>query len=139
MRTFLITAALAAMTTLPVHAESHQPAEGAGQADAATGAPVGGETPSAEDGPVTAEMLDGLRVIDGDGDRVGEISQILLTEDGRVDRVVVDVGGFLGLGERPVALPFADLELVGEDASAPREVRVSHTRDALEAMERWSE
>ncbi|MFD0978187.1 PRC-barrel domain-containing protein [Tropicimonas aquimaris] len=92
-----------------------------------------------DDGPLTAEKLDGMRVIGGDGERVGEISQILLTDDGRINRVVVDVGGFLGIGEKPVALPFSDLELVGSDTMDVQEVRVGYTEDELNGMERWSE
>jgi hypothetical protein len=39
--------------------------------------------------------------------KIGEISDVLLGKDGKVDAFIVSVGGFLGLGEKDVAVPFS--------------------------------
>jgi hypothetical protein len=38
------------------------------------------------------------------------VNDVVLSKDGKIDAVVLDVGGFLGIGEKPVALAFDDLE-----------------------------
>lgn len=51
----------------------------------------------------------GLGVIGLDHTRVGDIQDLVIDRDGRVQAVVIGVGGLLGLGEKSVAVPFADL------------------------------
>ncbi len=60
---------------------------------------------------LTSEELTGARVYDADGEWIGEVSQLILTDDGRIDAAIVDVGGFLGLGEKPVELSMDDLTI----------------------------
>ncbi|WP_204350114.1 PRC-barrel domain-containing protein, partial [Serratia marcescens] len=42
-------------------------------------------------------------------DNVGDVDNIVLSNDGRVQQVVVGVGGFLGIGEKAVAVDWADI------------------------------
>ena len=58
-------------------------------------------------------QLVGKAIYGAQGERVGEISDVLV-KDGNASAVVVDVGGFLGMGERTVAIPLDNLQ-VGED------------------------
>lgn len=46
---------------------------------------------------------------------VGAISDIILTQDGAVRGVLIDVGGFLGLGARSVMIDIDDLYFVADD------------------------
>lgn len=62
-----------------------------------------------EPGALRASKLVGIKVIGMDHVRVGEIEDVLLTEDGRVRAVVIGVGGFLGIGQKSVAVPFDKL------------------------------
>ena len=55
----------------------------------------------------------GAKVESASGDNIGEISEVILKQDGSVNGVVVDVGGFLGVGERPVLLNWKDLQFTG--------------------------
>lgn len=43
---------------------------------------------------------------DDQAERIGEVGNVILSPEGNVEAVVVDVGGFLGIGEKPVALDF---------------------------------
>jgi sporulation protein YlmC with PRC-barrel domain len=38
--------------------------------------------------------------------KIGEISDVLVNNDGKIDGFIVSVGGFLGIGEKNVAVPF---------------------------------
>ncbi len=68
--------------------------------------PAAGFLTRPEPGFVRASKLVGVKVIGMDHVRVGEIEDVLLTEDGRVRAVVIGVGGFLGIGQKSVAVPF---------------------------------
>lgn len=58
-----------------------------------------------------ASDLRGTRVYGANDENVGEIDDIVLTTDGKIAAAVVGVGGFLGLGEKNVAIPFSELEI----------------------------
>ncbi len=114
---------------------------------------VGAASPAAGGGPVPATMSarpDGLQPADlsgmssdtligatvhgADDQTLGEISQILLFKDGgtgSVDAIVIDVGGFLGIGEKPVAVAFKDLQVM-TDADGGYAIYSKLTRDQLD-------
>jgi len=50
--------------------------------------------------------------VSGDWDEVGEVSDVLVAKDGQVHSVIIDAGGYLGLGERRVQLPVKSLQFV---------------------------
>lgn len=57
-------------------------------------------------GEMRASKLIGTRVNNEAGERIGEINEVVLSKDGKVAAVVIGVGGFLGIGERKVAVKF---------------------------------
>jgi len=61
-----------------------------------------------------ASKLDGLDVYNNNNEKIGDISEMLLDESGKVQAVVVGVGGFLGMGEHDVAIPFDQVKFVNE-------------------------
>jgi len=56
----------------------------------------------------------GTEVKNPDGTSIGEISEVILKTDGSINGLVVDVGGFLGIGEHPVLLSWDDLRFTSE-------------------------
>lgn len=54
--------------------------------------------------------LDGKSVEDANGESIGDISDVLVNEEGEVIAVLVGVGGFLGIGEKDVAVSMSALE-----------------------------
>lgn len=56
-----------------------------------------------------ASKLAGVDVLGPDGKKVGDVSDVLIDHDGRAVAVVIGVGGFLGLGQKDVAVPFASV------------------------------
>ena len=61
-----------------------------------------------------------------------EISPIAVTA------AVVDVGGFLGIGEKAVALPMSSLDVLQQEGGDDLRIYVSQTEEELEAMEAYS-
>jgi sporulation protein YlmC with PRC-barrel domain len=57
------------------------------------------------------------RVYNTAGQSVGDVKDILITRDGKVVAIVIGVGGFLGLGEKNVAVSFDLLQKNGNIAS----------------------
>ena len=46
-------------------------------------------------------------VYDPSDAKIGEISDVLVGKDGKVEAFIVSVGGFLGIGNKDVAVPFS--------------------------------
>lgn len=63
-----------------------------------------------QNGAWRASDLEGKAVVDAKGDNIGDISDVLVNERGEVIAVLVGVGGFLGIGEKDVAVAMSALE-----------------------------
>lgn len=64
-------------------------------------------------------------------ERVGDISDLILDSDGKIERAVIGVGGFLGIGEKLVAVSFSDLTIHRESDGSGR-VTMNTTKEALQ-------
>lgn len=53
-----------------------------------------------------ASKLVGVNIYGPDHKKVGDISDVLTGKDGKIGYVVIGVGGFLGIGQKDVAIPF---------------------------------
>ncbi len=85
-------------------------------------------------GDFRASQLVGVTVVNNAGETIGEINELLLAREGNVDGVVVDVGGFLGMGERPVLISWNDIRLTDKDADDKLEATTRMTREQLDAL-----
>jgi putative membrane protein len=68
----------------------------------------------------TAEALIGRTVENANGDNLGEINNVIINEKGDVVAVVIGVGGFLGIGEKNVGVPFDKLDFKTAEAMKDR-------------------
>ena len=59
---------------------------------------------------VRASKVMGSTVYDLQNRSIGKVSDIVLNKDGKVDAVVLDVGSFLGMGGKYVAMPLDDIK-----------------------------
>ena len=48
-------------------------------------------------------------VYDPSDNKIGDIDDVLIDKAGNVSAMIVSVGGFLGMGEKDVAIPFSDV------------------------------
>jgi sporulation protein YlmC with PRC-barrel domain len=81
-------------------------------------------------GGFAADDLIGANVVDQEGNSVGEVSDLVVGSDQRVQHVIVDVGGFLGLGQKPVAIQLDQLRKSDESSS----LMVTMSKDQIEDM-----
>ena len=83
-----------------------------------------------------ASKLIGTAVRNDANESIGSINEVVLGKDGKVAAVVIGVGGFLGMGEREVAVSFDSLH-IAQDANNRTVVSLSATKDSLKAAPEW--
>ncbi|MCO6389788.1 PRC-barrel domain containing protein [Aliihoeflea aestuarii] len=140
IRTLLATTAIAALLTTGAMAQTTAPAEqdpaAAPMTDTAPAEAVETPGPEAIEGHLATNII-GETVYNGVGDdaeNIGTINDIVLDTEGRADLIVVGVGGFLGLGQKDVALEYAEIEWAQRDDGSVWLV-VPTTREQLEQQE----
>jgi sporulation protein YlmC with PRC-barrel domain len=87
---------------------------------------------------VSADNLLGTTVYSVDDENVGSVADVLISEDGMIDAVVLDIGGFLGMGTKPVAIAFEDL-LLRRDENNTLYVYTGFSRAQLEGAPDYDE
>ena len=81
---------------------------------------------------LTADELTGTQVYGTNDEHIGGISDLALNEDGSIDALIIDFGGFLGIGTKPVAVAFENLEFLA-DPNNNRSLVLPITREQMEA------
>lgn len=87
-------------------------------------------------GHIRAEHLREADIYTEDNKKVGDIDDILLDRQGRIVAVVVGVGGFLGIGEKNVAIPFEALRMQDENVATAGAGMPRATGEATTTRER---
>src|ERR1700730_12749377 len=70
-------------------------------------------------------------VYDPSDAKIGEISDVLVGKDGKVEAFIISVGGFLGMGEKDVAVPFNAIRATEKNGSWY--LTMNATKDSLKA------
>ena len=68
-------------------------------------------------------------VYDPKDNKIGDVKDLILEKDGKVNAAIIGVGGFLGAGEKDVAVPFDQLQL--KDKNGKRYLVMKANKDAL--------
>jgi len=68
-----------------------------------------------------ATKLTGVNVYNNNNEKIGDVNELIVGRDGKVEAVVIGVGGFLGMGEHLAAVPFDKVKWL----DTPREGTVS--------------
>jgi len=118
LTTALMTGAIAQTNTTPAP-DTSSPAMNAtaGSGAAATSGSTQFITQQ-EQGQYRASKFVGLAIYGPDNQRIGDVNEILIDGSGNAKAVVLGVGGFLGIGEKSVAVPFSAVEWVNERPAA---------------------
>ncbi len=77
-----------------------------------------------------ARVFLGAKVQNSAGETVGDINDLMFDPAGRISTVVLGVGGFLGMGEKDVAVPYGALTFKA-DKDGARVIVVALSKDAL--------
>ncbi|MER2534973.1 MAG: PRC-barrel domain-containing protein [Rhizobiaceae bacterium] len=87
---------------------------------------------------MTAEELVGSTVYGASDANVGKVGDVLLTQDGKIDAYIIDVGGFLGIGAKKVAIGADNLSFM-TDADGNKYLYTTFTKEQLEAQPTYDE
>jgi sporulation protein YlmC with PRC-barrel domain len=80
---------------------------------------------------ISTDTLVGERVYGTNDEDVGEIGNLILTDSGEVEHAIIDVGGFLGIGEKEIAVSFEELQVLNDENGNVR-VYINATEEELE-------
>ncbi|MBY0227459.1 MAG: PRC-barrel domain-containing protein [Hyphomicrobium sp.] len=83
-----------------------------------------------------ASEIIGTTVRNNAGESIGDVNELILANDGKVRAVVIGVGGFLGMGERDVAVAFDSLKIT-RDEDNDEVITIDTTKDALSNAPKW--
>lgn len=100
----------------------------------AAGSQVASTTPQAAGSTTTASALLHMNVINAHGDTLGDVEHVLTQASDKKSYVVIGHGGFLGLGEKQVALPL-DSMFVRDGKLVMRGM----SDDQIKAMPSWTQ
>jgi sporulation protein YlmC with PRC-barrel domain len=76
--------------------------------------PAATTTTTSAAGDWRASKMAGLKVYNEANENIGSINDLLMDKSGAVKIAVIGVGGFLGMGEHLVAVPYEKLKFVNE-------------------------
>ena len=77
-------------------------------------APAATTTTTSASGQWRASKMSGLKVYNDANENIGSINDLLMDKNGDIKIAVIGVGGFLGMGEHLVAVPYEKLKFVNE-------------------------
>lgn len=80
------------------------------------------------------DRLVGKAVRNPEGDKIGDIEAVYVTPSGQIDTVIIGVGGFLGMGERDVAVKWSNLKVTDNGDK----ITAAMTKDSLKALPEYT-
>src|SRR3954454_7505573 len=118
-------AGLAGSALLASVAFAQNPTSSANTDQATTAAPAAASDTSSFKGNWRSSKLVGLNVYNDSNESLGSINDLLTDKSGNIKAVVIGVGGFLGVGEHLVAIPWDKIKFVDQPvgysgAAAPK-------------------
>jgi sporulation protein YlmC with PRC-barrel domain len=126
MKTFAIVAASLALLASPALAESNKD-------HATTGnAPADAKFSTVSKDEMFSSKLKGLNVSNQKDENVGEITDLAI-KNHQVDALILSVGGFLGMGERYVAVSPSSVNVRYDSKADKWLATMNTTKDALKA------
>ncbi|PSJ59356.1 PRC-barrel domain-containing protein [Pseudaminobacter soli (ex Li et al. 2025)] len=84
-------------------------------------------------GEIRSAELTGTTVYGSEDANVGKIGDVVLSGDGKVDAVIIDVGGFLGIGSKEVAVGMDNLAFM-VDKGGKKYLYTNFTKDQLKSQ-----
>jgi hypothetical protein len=93
-------------------------------------APAPSDDPTRPPAPEEALPVLGRKVFSATDEELGRVVNVLVDRDGRARAVVIDFGGFLGVGNRKVAVDWT--EMVFRPGQPERGIVVKLSREAIQ-------
>jgi sporulation protein YlmC with PRC-barrel domain len=83
---------------------------------------------------VSTEMLVGKTVYAVNDEEVGTVADLIVDDAGAITNVIIDFGGFLGMGVSQVSVGFDELTILSNDGNADVRVYVAATKEQIQAL-----
>lgn len=83
---------------------------------------------------LTTEDLTGARLYGARDEDIGEIDQLIVDDSGKLQQAVLDIGGFLGLGEHRIAVAMDELKILRPAEGGDVRVYIDATKENLEGQ-----
>lgn len=74
-------------------------------------------------------------VYDNNDNKIGDVKDVLVDKDGKITALIIGAGGFLGMGDHDVAVPFSAVK--GTQKNGKWYLTMDTTKDALKAAQGW--
>lgn len=82
---------------------------------------------------MTVDQIEDMDVYTADGEEIGEVEEILGTTQGEATALALEVGGFLGIGERDVIVMLDQITMEND------RLVLDMTKEEIEALENWED
>lgn len=146
----MVIATLSALALMTGAAAAQSTSSGSNPAAPSTGSSMGqgtmqqqgqhqGSSPTARPnnlpGSASVEQLMNRTVIGADGEKIGKVTDVILGPDNQAQLLVVQSGGFLGIGGKDIAVDMALAQVQpGEDTIKLQDITQASVRDMPEFM-----
>jgi hypothetical protein len=82
---------------------------------------------------LSVDQLEDMDIHGAGGERIGEIDEVLMTSEGKITAVAVEVGGFLGIGDKEVVMELGQLRREGDS------LMTDVTKEQIKALPSWDD
>lgn len=150
LKQLMLTTALSAALTAAAFAQSSSPPSSSSDAPAAktesSSMPAAKPEGSGKLNFVSSQKPDqwlatkfkGTDVVGSDNEKIGDVSDILFDKSGKVEAIIISVGGFLGVGAKEVALALNSFDVVPGQNGASDKLKLSATKDQLKDAQNFA-
>jgi len=131
LKTISVIAAVGALLTAPAFSQSPNNPANPGSPITTGSAPAGIQYSNVSSNDVFTSNLKGLNVYNQNNESVGEISDIAIGSNNQVQALILSVGGFLGVGDRYVAIAPSSLKVTYDQSNSKWHATINATKDEL--------
>ena len=132
MRTLLVTASIIALAAATPAIAGDAATKTKSQQQQAQSTTQSSETTQSA-ATIRASDLMNVAIVNDKNETIGDVNDVVVDQAGNIERVIVGVGGFLGMGERNVAIKFDKLS-IGKKPDGALKITTPLTRKELEQM-----
>jgi sporulation protein YlmC with PRC-barrel domain len=86
---------------------------------------------------VSTEMVTGKTVYSPDDQDVGSVEDMIVDDTGKITDVIIDFGGFFGLGSSQTALGFDELTVLSNEGNTDVRVYVNATKEQIQSLPKY--
>jgi hypothetical protein len=110
--------------------DASKPSASSASSASSSGASSGSATiASQKPDQLLASKFKGTDVLGANNEKIGDVSDLLFSKDGKIEAYIISVGGFLGVGAKEVALAPSSIQLTQDKDEF--KLKVSMTKEQL--------